>query len=70
VVLQQCRRDSEDRWKRMSRQVVDFLLPLLQQQQVTVTCQTIVVILSACDYQSRMICKFVGVCILLALTAF
>ena len=34
MVLQQCRRDSEERWKRMSRQVIDLLLPLLQRQQV------------------------------------
>ena len=33
-VLLQAHRESEDKWKRLSRQVVDMLLPLLARQQV------------------------------------
>lgn len=39
LILQQCRRESEDRWKRMSRMVTDAVLPALVQQQVTVNTQ-------------------------------
>ena len=34
LVLQQCHRESEERWKRLSRQVTDILLPALARQQV------------------------------------
>ncbi|XP_052771519.1 huntingtin-like isoform X2 [Mya arenaria] len=34
IVLQQCHRENEDRWKRMSRQVTDTLLPALAKQQI------------------------------------
>lgn len=34
LVLQQCHKESEDRWKRLSRQVADILLPMLAKQQV------------------------------------
>nr|KAG5686381.1 hypothetical protein BaRGS_018689 [Batillaria attramentaria] len=33
IILQQCHRESEDRWKRMSRMVTDVVLPALVQQQ-------------------------------------
>jgi huntingtin len=36
LILQQCRRESEDRWKRMSRMVTDAVLPALVQQQVRI----------------------------------
>ena len=36
LVLQQCHRESEERWKRLSRQVTDILLPALARQQVYV----------------------------------
>ena len=34
IVLQQCHRESEERWKRLSRQVTDTVLPALAKQQV------------------------------------
>ena len=34
TVLHCYRRDAEDKWKKMSRQVIDFLLPLLVKQEV------------------------------------
>ncbi|XP_070256233.1 huntingtin isoform X2 [Myotis yumanensis] len=34
LVLQQCHKESEDRWKRLSRQVADILLPMLAKQQI------------------------------------
>ncbi|KAL4231691.1 hypothetical protein ACF0H5_009269 [Mactra antiquata] len=34
IVLQQCHRESEERWKRLSRQVTDTLLPALAKQQL------------------------------------
>ena len=34
LVLYQCRKDSEDKWKRLSRQVTDTVLPLLAKQEV------------------------------------
>ncbi|XP_055860312.1 huntingtin-like [Biomphalaria glabrata] len=39
LVLQQCHRESEERWKRLSRQVMDVLLPALAKQQINVDCQ-------------------------------
>lgn len=34
LVLQQCHKESEDKWKRLSRQVADVILPMLARQQV------------------------------------
>ncbi|XP_052497673.1 huntingtin [Budorcas taxicolor] len=34
LVLRQCHKESEDRWKRLSRQVADVILPMLAKQQV------------------------------------
>jgi hypothetical protein len=34
VVLQQSKKESEDRWKRLSRQITDTLLPALTANQV------------------------------------
>ena len=34
IVLQQCHRESEEKWKRLSRQVMDMVLPALSRQQV------------------------------------
>lgn len=34
LVLRQCHKESEDRWKRLSRQVADIILPMLAKQQV------------------------------------
>ena len=42
LVLQQCHRESEERWKRLSRQVTDILLPALAKQQVRRECLTTV----------------------------
>ncbi|KAK7109044.1 hypothetical protein V1264_013160 [Littorina saxatilis] len=39
IILQQCHRESEERWKRMSRMVTDAVLPVLVDQQVTVDSQ-------------------------------
>lgn len=38
VVLQQSKKESEERWKRLSRQITDTLLPALTSNQVLV-CQ-------------------------------
>ncbi|XP_007456954.1 PREDICTED: huntingtin [Lipotes vexillifer] len=34
LVLQQCHKESEDKWKRLSRQVADIILPMLARQQM------------------------------------
>ncbi|XP_053779195.1 huntingtin isoform X3 [Desmodus rotundus] len=34
LVLQQCHKESEDKWKRLSRQVADIILPMLAKQQM------------------------------------
>lgn len=34
IILQQCRKENEDKWKRLSRQVTDMVLPAIAQQQV------------------------------------
>ncbi|KAM7156171.1 huntingtin isoform 1-T1 [Molossus nigricans] len=34
LVLQQCHKESEDKWKRLSRQVADVILPMLAKQQM------------------------------------
>ncbi|KAL3864910.1 hypothetical protein ACJMK2_006556 [Sinanodonta woodiana] len=39
IVLQQCHRESEERWKRLSRQVTDILLPALAKQQINLENQ-------------------------------
>ncbi|KAK3589444.1 hypothetical protein CHS0354_020780 [Potamilus streckersoni] len=39
IVLQQCHRESEERWKRLSRQVTDILLPALAKQQINLVSQ-------------------------------
>ncbi|GFR89453.1 huntingtin [Elysia marginata] len=39
LVLQQCHRESEERWKRLSRQVMDVVLPAMSKQQINVDNQ-------------------------------
>ncbi|XP_071090376.1 huntingtin-like isoform X1 [Haliotis cracherodii] len=39
IVLQQCHRESEDKWKRLSRQVIDTVLPALAKQQINIDRQ-------------------------------
>ncbi|GFO37998.1 huntingtin-like [Plakobranchus ocellatus] len=39
LVLQQCHRESEERWKRLSRQVMDVVLPAMAKQQVNLDNQ-------------------------------
>ncbi|XP_069797989.1 huntingtin isoform X3 [Narcine bancroftii] len=34
LVLQQCHKENEDKWKRLSRQIADMILPLLVKQQM------------------------------------
>lgn len=34
LVLQQCHKENEDKWKRLSRQVADVILPMIAKQQV------------------------------------
>jgi huntingtin len=48
LVLQQCHKENEDKWKRLSRQVADIILPMLAKQQV---CQHSSALLSCsnCD---------------------
>lgn len=39
LVLQQCHKENEDKWKRLSRQIADVILPMIAKQQVHVlTC--------------------------------
>ncbi|XP_074640755.1 huntingtin-like [Tubulanus polymorphus] len=39
IVLNQCHRESEDKWKRLSRQVTDVILPMLSKQQINIDSQ-------------------------------
>ncbi|XP_054544203.1 huntingtin isoform X3 [Talpa occidentalis] len=34
LVLQQCHKENEDKWKRLSRQIADIILPMLARQQM------------------------------------
>lgn len=34
LVLQQCHKENEDKWKRLSRQIADIILPMIAKQQV------------------------------------
>ncbi|KAG7458857.1 hypothetical protein MATL_G00225080 [Megalops atlanticus] len=34
LVLQQCHKENEDKWKRLSRQIADIILPLIAKQQM------------------------------------
>ena len=34
LVLEQCHKENEDKWKRLSRQIADIILPMLAKQQV------------------------------------
>ncbi|XP_028270254.1 huntingtin isoform X5 [Parambassis ranga] len=34
LVLQQCHKESEDKWKRLSRQIADVILPMIAKQQM------------------------------------
>ncbi|KAJ8272123.1 hypothetical protein COCON_G00109820 [Conger conger] len=34
LVLQQCHKENEDKWKRMSRQIADIILPMIAKQQM------------------------------------
>ncbi|XP_064509433.1 huntingtin isoform X4 [Pseudopipra pipra] len=34
LVLQQCHKENEDKWKRLSRQIADIILPMLAKQQM------------------------------------
>lgn len=36
LVLQQCHKENEDKWKRLSRQIADIILPMLAKQQVVI----------------------------------
>ncbi|XP_042325579.1 huntingtin [Sceloporus undulatus] len=36
LVLQQCHRENEDKWKRLSRQIADIILPMLAKQQMQI----------------------------------
>ncbi|ESO95031.1 hypothetical protein LOTGIDRAFT_160793 [Lottia gigantea] len=38
IVLQQCHRESEEKWKKLSRQVMDLVLPALSKQQINLDC--------------------------------
>ncbi|EMP35554.1 Huntingtin, partial [Chelonia mydas] len=37
LVLQQCHKENEDKWKRLSRQIADIILPMLAKQQASVS---------------------------------
>ncbi|KAM8879267.1 huntingtin isoform 7-T7 [Spinachia spinachia] len=34
LVLQQCHKENEDKWKRLSRQIADIILPMIAKQQI------------------------------------
>ncbi|XP_055770674.1 huntingtin-like [Salvelinus fontinalis] len=34
LVLQQCHKENEDKWKRLSRQIADIILPMIGKQQM------------------------------------
>ncbi|MEE6462622.1 hypothetical protein FKM82_001656 [Ascaphus truei] len=36
LVLQQCHKENEDKWKRLSRQIADVILPMLSRQQMQI----------------------------------
>nr|XP_033806283.1 huntingtin isoform X5 [Geotrypetes seraphini] len=36
LVLQQCHKENEDKWKRLSRQIADIILPMLARQQMQI----------------------------------
>ncbi|XP_041443627.1 huntingtin isoform X5 [Xenopus laevis] len=36
LVLQQCHKENEDKWKRLSRQIADVILPMLSKQQMLI----------------------------------
>ncbi|XP_063780391.1 huntingtin isoform X3 [Pseudophryne corroboree] len=38
LVLQQCHKENEDKWKRLSRQIADVILPMLSKQQMHIDC--------------------------------
>lgn len=42
LVLQQCHKENEDKWKRLSRQIADVILPMIAKQQVLQTIPGVV----------------------------
>ncbi len=46
LVLQQCHKENEDKWKRLSRQIADVILPMIAKQQVG-KCMQVCVCLSS-----------------------
>lgn len=50
IVLQQCHKESEERWKRLSRQIIDAVLPVLSRQQVSVISKHFVEIIKTAFY--------------------
>ena len=60
LVLQQCHKENEDKWKRLSRQIADVILPMIAKQQV---CVCVCLCLGVCV----LVCLPVGVCVSLSL---
>ena len=53
IVLQQCRKESEERWKRLSRQITDAVIPALAKLQVRVTTNYNTIVLQQCRKESE-----------------
>lgn len=46
LVLQQCHKENEDKWKRLSRQIADVILPMIAKQQVGKCMQVYMLVMS------------------------
>ena len=61
VVLHESHREGDDKWKRLSRQVTDMVLPLLAKQQVIniVSVTTTVITVCICQFLLWSICLLI-----------
>lgn len=57
LVLQQCHKENEDKWKRLSRQIADVILPMIAKQQVGNHISYIVVRLFECFNSIQTYCS-------------
>lgn len=57
LVLQQCHKENEDKWKRLSRQIADVILPMIAKQQVGNHISYIVVRLFECLNSIQAYCS-------------
>ena len=52
LVLQQCHKENEDKWKRLSRQIADVILPMIAKQQVGKHLHIYLFPISDCSYHT------------------